>query len=94
MGKDTAPRGQGERIQGKNTLSSLVTRLMLCVQLLGESHCHLLQNYLTTKRIGQQKQQMAWTEKKGSRQSYTEAKSQHSPSAPRAACELLQCLGP
>lgn len=42
MGKDTAPKGQGEGIQGKNTFSCLVTRLMLFVQELGESHCHLL----------------------------------------------------
>lgn len=40
------------------------------------------------------KQQLAWTKKKGSRQSYAQAKSQHSPSVPQAACELLQCLGP
>lgn len=54
MGKDTAPKGQDEGIQGKNTFSCLVTRLMLFVQELGESHCHLVQNHLTVKSIGHQ----------------------------------------
>lgn len=88
-------KGYSSKVKGFRTkILSLVTRLMLCMQWLGRSHCHLLQNHLTMTRIRQENQQLAWTKEKGPRQSYTKGQSQHLPSAPRAACELLQCLGP
>jgi len=66
MGKDAAPEGQGERIQGENVASSLVTRLMLCVQQLGEDRCHLIQKKsLGDKGAGGAKWHLAWTKRKG-----------------------------